>query len=75
MAYNKTVSKTIDLKTRYLELAIFPCSHAESACMLAEVVDEVFDCCYYLISWNIKLPIASLFIPVISGRYVSKACL
>ena len=28
MAYNKTVSKTIGFKTRYLELAIFPCSQS-----------------------------------------------
>ena len=48
MAYNKTVSKTIGFKTRYLELAIFPCSQSAKVARVAEEVDEACDYCYYL---------------------------
>lgn len=45
MAYNKTVSKTIGFKTRYLELGIFSV-FAECQGRVAEVVDEACDYCY-----------------------------
>ena len=47
MAYNKTVSKTIGFKTRYLELVIFPRSQRPKVGW-REVVDEACDYCYYL---------------------------